>query len=378
MSSKLKILIAPLDWGLGHTTRCLPVIKQLLLDNHSVTLAAPENILNFVQATFPQIKTLSLQGYGITYSKSRRLFAARIVSQIPKIVKAIRNEHQWLQQIQKIEKFDFIISDNRYGLYHPQVPCAIMTHQLQIQSGMGKAADKLLRRLHYRYLEKFDTCWIVDEAGEKNLAGKLSHPENIPSNARYTGILSQMDLFQKNKTETDIHPESATKEILILLSGPEPMRTLLEKKLLRQCSSIAEKYQINFIAGKQTTKENSKTIHQGINFYNRLSAEQIYPLLQRADLVICRSGYSTLMDLALLGKKALLVPTPGQTEQEYLAQFLNKKFKTKIAQQENIQLDKDIPAALLGEPILINAKHSTHFSQIIKNLTSKKLNNEGH
>lgn len=367
-----------MDWGLGHATRCLPLIKELLKEGHSVSFAAPDYLAKFVQTTFPGIKTIPLHGYGITYSKKMSLFTAKIIVQIPKILKAIKREHQWLRQIQKTENFDLIISDNRYGLYHSQVPCVILTHQLQIQSGKGAFLDRWLQKIHYRLLEKFNACWVVDEAGNNNLAGKLAHPKKTPPNARYIGILSQMALFPKMTGTTNHLSSDQTKEILVLLSGPEPMRSLLEVELLKQCALNKGKYHINFIAGKKTIRTENNSYREGILYHDWLGAEQIFPLLQSADIVICRSGYSTLMDLAFLGKKALLIPTPGQTEQEYLAQYLHQKFNTAIVKQDNIQLSKNIETAFLGNPIEMNSSMLESLNQSIKNLTEKKLNNIEH
>ena len=345
MSSPSKILIAPLDWGLGHTTRCLPIIDFLLREGHAVTLAAPQKILDFVAATFPAVRQILLEGYQIEYSKTKAFFAGKIIAQIPKILGTIRREHQWLQELQAKEHFDLIISDNRYGLHHPGLPCVIMTHQLLIKSGFGKATDRQLQKFHYRLLEKFNVCWVVDEPGTINLSGELAHPAHLPRNAEYIGILSQMTLF-KPAEEIPLIPTTKKPEVLVLLSGPEPMRSQLERTLLPQCKALSNRYQFNFVAGNIGTGQQAYRSGNSFRYFPKLSAAALAPLLHSADLVICRSGYSSLMDLAILGKKALLIPTPGQTEQEYLAHYLRQKSGLMTQRQNHIILERDIPAAL--------------------------------
>jgi len=363
LSSPSKILIAPLDWGLGHTTRCLPIIDLLLREGHSVTLAAPQKILDFVATTFPEIRKLHLAGYQIEYSKNRAFFTGKIIFQIPKILRAIHQEHQWLRQLVVEEHFNLIISDNRYGLHHTALPCIIMTHQLMIKSGWGKLIDRQLQRLHYRLLKQFKACWVVDESGENNLSGELAHPQQRPANAEYIGILSQMTLFPL--VEDFLEKQKSTPEILVLLSGPEPMRSQLEATLLPQCEALKNLYHFNFVAGNIHQQVKNFSDNSGFHYFSKRSAKELAPLLHSADLVICRSGYSTLMDLAALGKKALLIPTPGQTEQEYLAQHLNQKYNTVFVKQSKISLDKDIPLALAQKAFALPAATATTLKKAI-------------
>ena len=136
----------------------------------------------------------------------------KLLQQVPAILKAVRQEHEWLQEIVKEYAIDAVISDNRYGLQHKEVPCVIMTHQLNVITGMGDAADGVLRGVHYKYLERFNECWVVDREKD-GLGGKLSHPKGLPDNAKYIGLLSQVE----NTTVGQDY-------LLILLSGPEPQR----------------------------------------------------------------------------------------------------------------------------------------------------------
>jgi predicted glycosyltransferase len=288
-----------------------------------------------LQENFPDLPQLPLAGYGITYSRSGGTFIAKILAQIPKILGAIRREQQWLRETQARHHFDLVISDNRYGLKINGLRSVIMTHQLNIITGFGTGADWLIRKLHYRILEKFDECWIVDEQENGGLAGKLSHPHHIPSNALYAGLLSQLRPSARSVQNNSI---------LILLSGPEPMRGILEEALFQQATSATE-YHFHIVAGNPSgVARTDLPVH--ITYTTYANAEDLALALSDAQLVICRSGYSTLMDLVVFEKKALLIPTPGQSEQEYLAGYLQMQGIALSRQQAALNLKKDISEAL--------------------------------
>jgi predicted glycosyltransferase len=333
----LKILIAPLDWGLGHATRCIPIIRYLLQNNCLVTIAGEGAVATILKSNFPELEILPLQGYRIGYSNTAAGFATKILIQIPKILRAIKAEREWLKRIQSQYNFNLILSDNRYGLKIKGTPSVIMTHQLQIQSGTGKLTDRLLKWLHYSILEKFDGCWIVDHEGENNLGGTLSHPDKLPSNGKYIGLLSQLNLVSNGI-------ESNPDEILVLLSGPEPMRGILEKKILAQLATERQ-YHFNMVAGNPAGSL-PDNLPDHVTYHTHVNAANINDFMQKAALVICRSGYSTLMDLAVVGKKALLIPTPGQAEQEYLGKKLLDHGVMLCRNQSTLNLPTDIIEAL--------------------------------
>ena len=303
-----------------------------------------------LRGNFPGLPQLPLPGYGITYSRSGGSFVVKIVAQIPKILGAIRRERQWLREMQARHQFDLVISDNRYGLKITGLKSVIMTHQLQIMTGFGAIADYTMRKLHYRILEKFDECWVVDEQENGGLAGALSHPKQIPSNACYLGLLSQL-VRSTNELEQN-------GRILVLLSGPEPMRSILEDKILAQIAQL-DGYHFHLIAGNPAGVAPAHTPGH-LTYATHANARDVAAALSTAQLVICRSGYSTLMDLAMLGKKALLIPTPGQSEQEYLAEYLQAQGIALSRRQAEMNLEKDIieasgytgfgPAAHTGNP----------------------------
>jgi UDP:flavonoid glycosyltransferase YjiC (YdhE family) len=342
LATPSKILIAPLDWGLGHTTRCIPIIRYLIARGSEVYAAAEGASARLLLENFPVINIIPLDGYRIRYSKKREMFTAKILLQIPKILATVKKEHQWLQQQQQIHQFDLIISDNRYGLYHDKVPCVILTHQLQILSGKGNLADNILRRLHYQLLDRFSKCWIVDEESNGGFSGKLAHPKTLPVHAAYIGLLSQFAGCLPDSNNQDNN-----KQVLVLLSGPEPMRSQLELLVLQQAKTLTA-YQFTIVGGNPLGNM-IYNLPQHITYHTHLNAQRLLPELQNASLVICRSGYSTIMDLAVLGKKALLIPTPGQTEQEYLAKYLEDKKYFRTCTQEALQLATHIPMTLSSE-----------------------------
>jgi predicted glycosyltransferase len=335
LNTPLKILLAPLDWGLGHTTRCIPIIRYLLEKDCVVTVAAEGASALLVRSNFPDLSILPIDGYNVRYSRHAGTFALKILAQVPAIWLSVRREKRWLEKLHRQYQFDLVISDNRYGLKIEGLPSVILTHQLQIRSGAGNLVNDLLRRAHYRILEQFDQCWVVDHQGENNIGGILSHPAQLPVNARYVGLLSQL---------TPGSQEVEPGRILVLLSGPEPQRSLLEQKILSQVKDNAP-YRYTIVGGNPggSVPEN---LASGVEYHTHLNAFALHQYIASAELVVCRSGYSTLMDLAFMGKKALLIPTPGQPEQEYLADNLSEKKLFLSRAQATLDLHHDAALAL--------------------------------
>jgi UDP-N-acetylglucosamine transferase subunit ALG13 len=330
IQKQLRILVCPLDWGMGHTTRCVPLINHIQESGHTAVFAGNSWQRHYITETFGTIETIDRTGYEVRYSKHRHGFMFTLFSQLPRLLKTIKEEHDWLQQTVDNQKIDGIISDNRYGLYHDRVPAVFMTHQVLAQTGLGSMADNLLRGLHFKRIQKFDECWIIDIADNPNLSGKLGHPRKIPANATYIGLLSQIQAGQISE-----------KYLLVLLSGPEPQRTILSDILWKQVKDYNGK--VVFIEG--STKANRINIPSHVTYYARVTKETLQPVLEQAELVICRSGYSTLMDLAVLAKKAILIPTPGQTEQEYLGKELHNAGVFYNSAQKNFNLNASLKAA---------------------------------
>ena len=331
------ILIAPLDWGGGHTTRCMPIISYLRHLGHNPIVAGNATQISIIKDTYNnKIQTVHLDGYNIRYSALNRVLQAGLLFQMPGILSKIKQEHEWLKQAVKEHKLHGVLSDNRYGLHHSTIPTVIMTHQLHVLTGLGSAADGILQRLHYRQLNKFGSTWIADTEAAPGLAGKLSHTEHMPERYSYIGLLSRF--------ATPVVPEpQGGGGILVLLSGPEPQRSILSAILWRQAVTYKGS-NITFVAGSKDAQI-PDNIPPHITYHKRLGSEALQPLLRAADMVLCRSGYSSIMDLIALGKKAILIPTPGQTEQEYLGKMLHERGAFYSTAQSGFQLDSALKEA---------------------------------
>lgn len=321
--SAKRILIAPLDWGLGHTTRCVPIIRQLIACKCEVVFAGNDLQQTFIRSLFPTIALRSLPGYNVRYGAGAVL--KTLLPQIPGLIRRVYAEHHWLSELCRQEHFDGIISDNRYGLWHPTIPSVILTHQPQVLSSFGKWADKLLLLIHRRLLSRFHARWIVDLRGTGNLGGLLSQAASEWPDTHFIGWLSQLD-GPGNPDPGEI--------LLVLLSGPEPQRSILSDLLWEQV--IALKRPTIFIEGKASATREFVPDH--IQHIPRSSGKELEKLINKCSIVICRSGYSTLMDLLLLRKRAILIPTPGQSEQEYLARHLSEAGYFASGHQSGFQL----------------------------------------
>ena len=300
-----KIIIAPLNWGLGHATRCVPIIKELQKSNFTPVIASDGTALQFLIKEFPSLEFFELPSYKISYGRNLKW---SLIRKIPTIVRAVHKERLLIQEyIHQNPDVVGIISDNRFGCYYTKIPSVYITHQLNVLSGFLTPVTSFF---HRRVIRKYNECWIPDE--ENSLySGKLSRSsKNL--NQKYIGVLSR---FKKQELPQDI-------DVLILLSGPEPNRTQLEIKLTSIFKTSSKKvYLIQGIVEKtqKTTKENQLTI---VNF---MLTKQLEHTLNLSKMVICRAGYSSVLDLVSLRKKALLIPTKFQNEQEYLAKYLQQK-----------------------------------------------------
>lgn len=315
-----KVLIAPLNWGLGHATRSIPIIKELLTHNCKVAIASDNEALALLQIEFPQLDSYSLPGYEIQYAY--KSMAANMLMQLPKITRAYKLEYKEVLQLQKEHQWDFIISDGRYGVRAPSAKCFFISHQLKIQSWNPLAAS-LATKVNKKLINKFDGLWIPDEENHL-LSGDLSNTSGIDY-YRFLGVLSRMRPLRI----------PIRYDISVVLSGPEPVRTHLEKKLVSFFKGRKEK--VAFVRGVDTKdKKHLTDISSTIDFYGRLPSEKLNQIISSSNLIICRAGYSSIMDLYKLHKKAILIPTPGQTEQEYLATHLEDQVLFSFVSEKNL------------------------------------------
>lgn len=315
-----KIFISPLDWGLGHTTRCIPIIKVLQELGAKIWIGANKEQQTLLESELTDVNYLFFEGYNITYPAAKGM-VLKMGLQIPKILSKIKTEKRELKKLIKQYQFDLIISDNRFGLYSETVPSIYITHQINIQAPFG--LDKVLLELNQQYINKFTQCWIPDFSDTKqSLAGVLSRSNN--KKYYYLGPLSRF-----NSPSTALKSEYSYTAII---SGPEPQRTLFEKQVIQLFESKHEKCAIiggQPLNNKIETKEN-------IDYFPHLSSQQFYELVTISKKIICRPGYSSIMDLSILQKPVFFVPTPGQTEQEYLAKYYLQQYNIGTCLQQNI------------------------------------------
>ncbi|MCB0794214.1 MAG: glycosyltransferase [Flavobacteriales bacterium] len=299
-----RILVAPLDWGLGHAARCVPIIRALNEREATVVLAADGGPSALLRGEFPELEHHRLPGHHVSYA-SGGLMMWHMALQFPGFLRSIRREGSILREMIPRLRLDAVISDQRLGLSTEQIPTVLITHQL---FPVAPFAQGLLRWMHRRYTDRFSRCWVPDGPDAPGLAGELSHGGIIADHVRFIGIQSRF------KPCTDNGPDP-NYDVVAVISGPEPHRTLFERSIFEQLEAISGRHLI--ILGQPGSGKPVRT--DRITMCGHLPTEALRSAICSARLVVCRSGYSSLMDLARSGRRALLVPTPGQPEQEYLA-----------------------------------------------------------
>lgn len=326
MTQPKKILIAPLNWGLGHATRCIPIIDELLSQGAEVILASDGAALELLKKEYPHLPYHALPAYDIRYP-----FESMVLSmafQMPKILRGCLKEHFWLNNFLKNNKIDIVISDNRFGFYNKKVKSIFMTHQINIAAPF----QFIVNTINWYFIKKFDVCWIPDFENAPNLAGQLSHFEDDNSlKIQYLGALSRMKKYAVEKQY----------KAIFVLSGPEPQRTILEGKIIEQL----QKESTQLDAPPQYLLIRGVTINDGFNIncknieiHNYLTTKGLNQKILESEVMVARSGYSTIMDLVNLEMRAILIPTPGQTEQEYLATELMKNHIFYSQMQDDLNL----------------------------------------
>lgn len=325
------VIICPLDWGLGHATRMVPVIELLLKAQARVIIAADKRPLSFLKRRFPECDFEQLPGYQPRYPKKGLLMPFMLMVSYPGMMFAAHKSRKLLSEIAQRYQADIIISDNRYELSIPGIYSVFITHQLHIQTyGWQKIFGPFIDLSIRKYLNKYHEVWIPDFKGEQNLSGILAHPTiHIKPKQTYIGLLSRFASLEKVTKKNRY-------DIVIILSGPEPQRTLLETKLIRQAKNLKKLTLI--LQGKPEESQDVQMDH--IRLISHADDRLMASYILGADLVVSRPGYSTLMDLAFLQKQAAFIPTPGQTEQEYLAKELTKNKFAYCDNQRDFSLQK--------------------------------------
>ena len=309
---KKRILYCILNWGLGHATRSIPVIQALILEGHEVILVSTGRSLALLQKEFSICECIDLPDYAITYSRSPWALIPHLLLQMPRIFYRLFKEHTETKRIVRDKYVDLIVSDNRYGCYSRRVPCIFMIHQLRFQLPHGLQWSAFISEIFNRiYFRHYRAVLVPDTYGRLNLSGALSHSGRIFKHPKlkYIGLLSSLDMHH-DPVKEDI-------DFLFMISGPEPSRSVFEQLIFEQAASLNGRKVA--VLGKPESVSDHINSENDLEQSPHLDRDALSEVIARADLVICRSGYSTMMELAALKKKAILIPTPGQTEQEYLA-----------------------------------------------------------
>lgn len=317
------ILIATLNWGLGHATRCIPIIKALQENNYIPIIASDGIALELLKKEFPYVQTLKLPSYKIEYAKEGKNFKWKLLKNFPDMLKAVWKEEKKVKKWIKKYDIDGIISDNRLGVFSKKIPSVYLTHQLNVMTGNTTWFTSIL---HQHIIKKHNECWIPDIEGIQNLTGKLGHIVNPDFNLKYIGPLSRMQKKEVPKRY----------DLMIILSGPEPQRGLLEEKLKTEI--LGHKGKVVFIKGI-IEKDQKKEQIENVTYYNFMNSRQLEQTFNESEIVLCRSGYTTIMDLVKLDKKAYFIPTPGQYEQEYLAKKFQDEGLVPYSKQDDFTID---------------------------------------
>ena len=317
----MRVLVAPLNWGLGHASRCIPLIIEHLRAGDEVELAGDGDALLLLRKHFPGLPYHRLAPLRLRYSAGNSQVWAMLKA-LPHLLRWARRDHRALDRLLQTKAFDEVISDNRFGCFTRRTRCTYLTHQVHIVlPAHWRWLEPLAERCHGLIISRYGRCLVPDYAGESNLSGRLSHnlPPATQRRLTYIGPLSRFDRFR------DVTPNKRY-QVVAVLSGLEPQRTLLEQRLLHDWQGKEETVLIvRGIIGAPPTC----TKRKNVTLAPYLGNEQLAACLRGATTIIARSGYSTVMDLATLNvlDKARLIPTPGQPEQEYLGEWVRKGYE---------------------------------------------------
>lgn len=325
-----RILVAPLDWGLGHAARCVPVVRALLEADAVPVLGADKAPLALLREEFPALEHVRLPGLEVRYSAGPTQ-AWTLAKQLPGLMRQPGLEQRAFLRLLPGLRLQAIISDQRFGIRAAGLPSVLITHQVFPFTPFAQSAARRINRWH---LQRFHRCWIPDHAAAPGLAGELSHGPQLPGNARYIDPLSRFT------GSMPAQGKSAWRTVVVA-SGPEPQRGLLVRSAVEQLRAIEGQHIV--LAGQP----GSAPVDEGnVRVVGHLPAEVLKEALLQAELVVSRTGYTTLMDLEAIGRGALLVPTPGQPEQEYLGRLHGDRGVHMVQAQQGL----DIRAALHRPP----------------------------
>lgn len=334
MKKVKKILVAPLDWGIGHASRSAPIIEILQQKGAHVVIGSSGRAAAFLKTEFPDSEHIELPGFEISYPHHGSM-SLRLLRRSPVILSATHREHRRLENLIDDLGIHAVISDNRFGLWSSRAYSVYITHQVSIKAPVGWSfTEGLLYMVHRRYIGHYDECWIPDLEEDDSLSGEMAHKRKCPVPTSFIGPLSRFEPPRGSLPERKY-------DVTAILSGPEPQRSLLEELLLAQLKDSDKRSLL--VQGKP--EESLHRTEGNIEIYSHLKSRELREAILASGMIICRPGYSSIMDLSVLGKQAIFIPTPGQTEQEYLATFHKQKHHFYSIPQDQFVLEKSIQAA---------------------------------
>ncbi len=330
--TRKSVIIGVLNWGLGHATRCIPLIRLMEQAGLKPVVASDGEALALLRAEFPHLPSEELSTYKMRYSKGNALMS--VIMRSPRIWQASRSEHKQAQRL--VEKYQAVgvISDNRLGFYHKKLPSVYISHQLKL---MLPFARNIISAWHHNYIRRYDQCWVPDVEGANSLSGEMTQGVNPGIPVHFLGALSRFSVNDPPIESQRIYQSCS------ILSGPEPQRSLLEAKIIDQVRGLPGRHLL--IRGQMTDQIVTRKMGN-LEVIDFLSGEELVQRIQESEIVISRSGYTSIMDYSVLGNKGLLIPTPGQPEQEYLARYMLSKGWFYYNDQKMLDLALDIPKAL--------------------------------
>jgi len=334
MNRRKKILLAPLDWGIGHATRCVPLIDLIREKGADVVIASSGRASAFLRSEFPAVQHIQFPGYDIRYPASGSM-AMNMFKRSPAILRSISDEHRTLDLLIDEQGIDAVISDNRFGMWSGKVPSVYITHQVMIKAPKGWSfTEGILYSLHRKYIKHYDECWIPDFEEDGGLSGDLAHKRSCPVPAYFIGPQSRF-----RSPEGPIPDKKY--DLMAIISGPEPQRSIFEELILKQFSDSS--YKSLVLLGKPESDD--RRYSDNIEICNHMQTGEMQEAMGSTDLIICRPGYSGIMDIATLGCRTAFVPTPGQTEQEYLGLYHMNKNHFYMVPQQKLDIDMMIKAS---------------------------------
>jgi len=337
LNDKKNILICPLEWGLGHAARMIPVAKKLQEMNNNIFIGSGDEHLALFRAEMEGVRYINFSGFRPGYSRHFPQYFIMLLK-TPLLLYHIILEHHRLKKIIRDNKIDIVISDNRFGLWNKNVTSVYVTHLPLIPLPKAfKLLEFIGALMHRAVITQHSLCFIPDLPGGENVSGRLSHGVRLPDNVRFTGIISRFISSGEQKSDQI----SDFRHNTVILSGPEPQRGMLKQKLV---SILSKKEPPTVVLEGRPDKENGILKSDNIICYNHLSAPQMTEMIKGSESIISRSGYTTIMDLIALNCSALLIPTPGQTEQEYLAEYLSGKGWFNMTTQKDLDDKVSLPS----------------------------------